>query len=340
VIRLPLVPSGVFIGALLLAGALVSITQGAMPLPPSQSLLTLLDVLLGANNSDLAAYQQAVILELRVPRTALAILVGALLAQCGASMQGLFRNPLADPGIIGVSAGAAVGAVLAIYLSTPSQTWWSVPLSAFIAGFVTSLVIYRLARNETGTSVFVLLLAGVAVSAMAGSLIGFISYLADDSRLRDLSLWQMGSLAAADGHRVWLALGGFCLLAWRFQDRAGALNALLLGEAEARHMGINVESLKLELVLLVAFGVGIAVACAGMIGFVGLVVPHFVRLLTGPNHTTLLPLAALCGGLLLLTADIGARLLLAPAELPVGILTALLGAPFFIALLLQQRQRG
>jgi iron complex transport system permease protein len=338
--RMPYLPSALGLVALLCAGALLSLTQGAMAIPFHDSLLAVSDAVFGSSAAELANYQRAVVLELRLPRTLLAILVGATLAQCGAAMQGMFRNPLADPGIIGVSAGSAVGAVLAIYLSPAEASWWTVPLGAFVAGFGTSVMIYKLARGSSGTSVFILLLAGIAVSALASAFIGFISYLSDDTRLRDLSLWQMGSLASANSTRVWVAALAFGLLAWRLQLRAAALNALLLGESEARHMGIDVESLKRELVLLVALGVGLAVSAAGVIGFVGLVVPHFVRMLTGPNHHSLLPLAALGGGLLLLLADIGARLLLAPAELPVGILTALLGAPFFILLLLQQRQRS
>ncbi len=333
------VTSAVALGIMLPAVALTSLTQGAMSIPLQESLLTLADAALGSSTAGLPEYQRAVIVELRLPRTLLAIFVGAILAQSGAAMQGLFRNPLADPGIIGVSAGAAVGAVLAIYLSAAEQNWWAVPVGAFVTGLATSLLIYKLAQGDNGTSVFILLLAGIAVSAMAGALIGFVTYLADDTRLRDLSLWQMGSLASADGTRVWIAALAFALLALRLQKHAAALNTLLLGEAEARHLGIDVESLKRELIVLVALGVALAVSAAGMIGFVGLVVPHFIRMLAGPNHHGLLPLSALCGGLLLLLADIGARLLLAPAELPVGILTALLGGPFFVLLLLQQRQR-
>lgn len=333
------IPGAVALTMLLLALVLVSLTQGAMHIPLRGSLLTLSDAFFGSAVADLADYQRAVILELRLPRTLLAILIGAILAQSGAAMQGLFRNPLADPGIIGVSAGAAVGAVLALYFTDPVQSWWAVPIGAFIAGLGTSLLIYKLAQGTNGTSVFILLLAGIAISAMAGALIGFITYLSDDTRLRDLSLWQMGSLASADGTRVWIAALAFGLLALRLQTHAAALNTLLLGEQEARHLGINVERLKQELVVLVALGVGLAVATAGIIGFVGLVVPHCIRMLVGPSHFSLLPLSALCGGLLLLLADIGARLLVAPAELPVGILTALLGGPFFVLLLLQQRQR-
>lgn len=310
-----------------------------MRLPFTDSLLSISDSLLDASLSSLQDYQRAVVLELRLPRTLLAVLVGAMLAQCGAVMQGMFRNPLADPGIIGVSAGAAVGAVVAIYLSPISQTWWTVPTGAFLAGFGASLFVYRIARSSLGTSVLVLLLAGIAVAAMAGSLIGLVSYLTDDARLRDLTLWQMGSLAGADANNVTLlALVAACL-ALRFQHRANALNALLLGEAEARHLGLDVELLKRELVVLVALGVGLCVAASGIIGFVGLVVPHFVRTLSGPDHRSLLPLAALGGGLLLLLADIIARLAIQPGELPVGLITALLGAPFFILLLLQMKSR-
>ncbi len=339
-VRIPLSTSALTLGALLVAGCLASMAAGALSLPLWDSLLAVIDNLLGGNLSGLAEHEQAVVWELRLPRTLLAVLVGAMLAQSGAAMQGLFRNPLADPGIIGVSAGAAVGAVLAIYFSPVSASWWTVPLASFGAGFACSLLIYRLARASLGTSVLVLLLAGIAISALAGSLIGLISYIADDSRLRDLTLWQMGSLAAADGTRVWLALLVAVAIAIRFQQRAAALNALLLGEAEARHLGIDVESLKRELILLVALGVGLSVACAGVIGFVGLVVPHMVRSLNGPDHRSLLPLAGLGGALLLLLADITSRLVIQPAELPVGLVTALLGAPFFILLLLQQKERG
>jgi iron complex transport system permease protein len=169
-------------------------------------------------------------------------------------------------------------------------------------------------------------------------MIGLISYLADDARLRDLTLWQLGSLAGADSWRLLLLLMAFMLLTWRFNQRASALNALLLGEAEARHLGVQVESLKRESIVLVALGVGLCVAAAGVIGFVGLVVPHLIRTLTGPDHRTLLPLTAMGGALLLLLADIISRAVAAPAELPVGIVTGMLGAPFFVLMLLQMKR--
>jgi iron complex transport system permease protein len=326
--------------ALLVIFAIFSLVTGPMNLSSSEGILTLFDSLLGTQYNTLEQYQQVVIMELRLPRLLLAVMVGAMLAQCGAVMQGLFRNPLADPGIVGVSSGASVGAVLAICLFPVSISVWSIPLFAFLGGLVTTLLVYRLAKSSEGTSVLMLLLAGVAISAFSGALIGFISYFADDQKLRALSLWQMGSLAGANSEYLWLSFITMLTLFWAFQRQANALNALLLGEAEARHLGISVEAMKLKLIVLVAIGVGVAVASSGMIGFIGLVIPHLVRMSLGPNHTTLLPLSALCGALLLLLSDLLARTLVQPAELPVGLITALLGAPFFLALLLQFRRKG
>jgi len=328
------------LSSFLIVGATISLVSGPMDLPSLDGVLTLIDGVIGTQYSSLEHYQQVVLMELRLPRLLLAMMVGAILAQCGAVMQGLFRNPLADPGIVGVSSGAAVGAVIAICLLPVTMTVWSVPSFAFLGGLITTLLVYSLARSPNGTSVLMLLLAGIAVSAFSGALIGFISYFADDQKLRALSLWQMGSLAGASSANLWLCFITMLVLAWAFQQKAVALNALLLGESEARHLGIKVESLKLHLIVLTAIGVGIAVATSGIIGFVGLVVPHLVRLCLGPNHTHLLPLSALCGALLLLLSDLLSRTLVQPAELPVGLVTALLGAPFFLALLIQQRSKG
>ncbi len=324
----------------LLAGTALSVTTGPMDLPSTQSLLAPLDHLMGWELAYLADYQRAVIMEMRVPRTLMAILTGALLAQCGAVMQGLFRNPLADPGIIGVSSGAAVGAVCAITLAPVAWLAWATPVGAFLAGLITTLMVYALARTRNGTSVTILLLAGVALAAFAGAAIGLLSYFASDQDLRSLSLWQMGSLTSSTPSGRWLALIILMLAAIQFQRRSLALNALLLGESEARHLGIQVERLKLELILITAVAVGIAVANTGVIGFVGLVVPHIVRMLVGPDYRVLLPLCGICGALMLLLADTLARVLVPPAEIPAGIITALIGAPFFVGLLFQQRRLG
>ena len=331
-------PVAIVLMLILAVSALLSLIIGAMDLPAVASLQSVIDAIFGSQTSTLEAYQKVVVVELRLPRVVLAILVGAMLAQCGAVMQGLFRNPLADPGVIGVSSGAAVGAIIAIVWFVGPYGLWTLPLSAFVGGLLTTLLVYALAQSSSGTSVLFLLLAGIAISAFAGSAIGFLSYFSDDQKLRDLSLWQMGSLGSASSTSLWVCSITVVTLMWIFQRHAAALNALLLGEAEARHLGIEVERLKLRLIVLTAIGVGVSVAFTGVIGFVGLVVPHLVRLTTGPNHRSLLPLSALCGAVLMVLADLVARILVQPAELPVGLVTALLGAPFFLVLLMQQRK--
>lgn len=331
--RLPTHWSLSLLGGPLLLLTLLSLLCGAMPLTINDIWLTLW------GQGDLT--HQLVLWQIRLPRSLMAMAVGALLALSGAVLQGLFRNPLADPGIIGVSGGAALGAGLAIVLlptlTLPWLTLGSTTLLAFIGGMLTTLLVYRLGRSSLGTSMLMMLLAGVAVGAIAFSVLGLLNYVADDEQLRDLSLWQMGSIAGANWPRVMLStlmaglFWGWC------QQQAGALNALLLGEAEARHLGVNVERLKRYAIFMCALAVGIAVASAGMIGFVGLMVPHLVRLMSGPDYRKLLPLSALGGALLLLLADLLARQLAPPAEVPVGLITALLGAPFFLWLLQQQR---
>jgi iron complex transport system permease protein len=283
--------------------------------------------------------------QIRLPRTLLGLAVGAVLALCGVAMQGLFRNPLADPGLVGVSSGAALGAAVAIVggaaLGGVPQAVEPYLLStcAFVGGLLVTAVVYRLGRRDGQTSVAIMLLAGVAMTALAGSIIGLFSYLADDATLRTLTFWNLGTLYGASYARLWpLLLICVVVICW-LPRRAKALNALLLGESEARHLGIEVERLKRELILCVALGVGAAVAAAGLIGFVGLVVPHLVRLLSGPDHRVVLPASALAGASLLLFADVFARLVMAPAELPIGIVTAFLGAPFFLFLLVRGRER-
>ncbi|MCK8044527.1 iron ABC transporter permease [Shewanella sp. 1CM18E] len=324
--------------AALVITSLMSVSIGPLQISPTVSFHAVVNWLTQLDIGSVAPHEQLVINNVRLPRTLLALAVGAVLAQCGAVMQGLFRNPLADPGIIGVSSGAALGAAICIVL-IPQGGEYMVALSAFIAGLVTTLIVYRLASSPSGTSVVLLLLAGVAIAALAGAGIGLLTYMADDMALRDLTLWQLGSIAGAQWHYVILSLVALALVSWQFNRSAKALNALLLGEAEARHLGLDVDKLKLRLIVLCAIGVGISVAATGIIGFIGLVVPHLVRMMVGPDHKQLLPLSAMLGAALLALADIGARSLVAPSELPVGLVTALLGAPFFIVLLLKQRHR-
>lgn len=285
-----------------------------------------------------------ILFDIRLPRILMAIFVGAVLATTGAVMQGLFRNPLADPSLIGVSSGASVGASLMIVAAgTVIQSGAMVGLSlvavgAFVGGFVATLLVYRLATSGIGTSVTTMLLAGIAIAALAGALNSLLSYFSDNDMLRQISLWQMGNLSGASWLKVGIMGAVALLLMILFPRESRALNALLLGESEARHLGIDVQRVKRRLILLTALGVGISVALAGLVGFVGLIMPHMVRLAIGPDHRWLIPASALAGATLLVVADSLARVVVIPAELPTGILTALLGAPFFVALLLQQRK--
>lgn len=323
--------------------AFLGLMLGPVHISPAQLLATLGSLLQGGEG----ARDELIIGSIRLPRVILGGLVGAALAVCGTAMQGLFRNPLADPSLIGVSSGASAGASLVIVLGAGSllqSTQWAglslVAVGAFVGGFFAVLLVYRLATSSSGTSVATMLLAGIAISALAGALNSLFSYVADDEMLRRISLWQMGSLDAANWPRVWLAALACALLLLIMRRDAAALNAFLLGESEAWHLGINVEAVKRRLILLTAFAIGVCVAVSGTIAFVGLVVPHIVRLLIGPDHRYLVPGAAIAGAILLIAADGVARFVIAPAELPAGILTALLGAPFFFALLLRSRTMG
>ncbi len=337
--RIPLSTTLITLSGFLAFIAIASITVGPMNISFTDSLRGLV----GAH-SELAPHIQLVINEIRLPRTILCMFIGAILAICGVVMQGLFRNPLAEPGIIGVSAGAALGGAFAIVVFAEfSQNHpqlmnlAALPLFAFLGGALTTVLVYWLGTNKFGTSVTIMLLAGVAISALSGAAIGFLNFSADDQMLRDLTLWSMGSLVGANWAGIGLASVTLVVLLFWFHKKAMSLNALLLGESEARHLGVPVQKLKRQLILLSAVGVGVTVSICGAIGFIGLVIPHLGRMLAGPDHRTLLPISALLGALLLTCADMIARVLLAPAELPVGIVTALIGAPFFIYLLFQQR---
>ena len=281
-----------------------------------------------------------VVRELRLPRLLLAALVGSALALSGAVLQGLFRNPLADPGLIGVSAGAALGAVAVIVMApallAPVPVWL-LPVMAFTGALLATALVWRIARRHGGTDVALLLLAGIAINALVMALTGVLVYLASDSQLRELTFWNMGSVAQASGAQLLLVLP--CLLpVWLAMPwLARPLNALLLGEPVAGHLGYPVERVKRVAVLCVALSVGAAVSVSGLIGFVGLVAPHLVRLTLGADHRVLLPASALLGALLLVLADTVARTLVAPAELPIGLVMSLLGGPFFLYLLTQQR---
>jgi len=330
---------------------LLSVGSGVISIPIFSSVQALAAGI-GLPVEALESQHQLVLWMIRWPRALLAAFVGASLALCGATMQGLFRNPLADPSLIGVSSGASLGASIAIVLGATifsgvslvgteySQlvNTYSVSIFACVGGFIATVLVYKLGSSSNGTSVTTMLLAGIAISALAAASTNMLSYIADDIALRRISLWQMGNLEGANWSRVIVSmtlLGTVLLVLPRYGK---VLNAFLLGESEARHLGVNVQRMKIQLIAWTALGVGVAVSVAGVIGFVGLVVPHLIRLIIGPDHRYLMPASALLGAALLVLADWLSRIILIPAEIPVGILTALLGAPFFISLLLKQKQ--
>jgi iron complex transport system permease protein len=337
--RLPLL---LLLAAGCAAAAFGGLLAGALDIPPGAVLGAVLR-LVGIEAGDAPSAQHAAaVTTIRLPRVVLALLIGAALAQAGAAMQGIFRNPLAEPGLVGISSGAALAAVGVLVLGEglgvaglPSR--YLLPVASFAGGAAATWLVMRLALVDGQTRIATLLLAGLALNAIAAAGIGFFSHLASDTTLRSVTFWMFGSLGRAGWGEIAVAAPFLLLPLLLIPREARALNALLLGEAEAGHLGVDVEALKRRLTALVVCAAGAAVALAGIIAFVGLLVPHLVRLWLGPEHRGVLPASALLGALLLTLADTGARVLLAPTELPIGILTALIGGPFFLALLLRRR---
>lgn len=337
--RLTRVPAGAglcALGATLAVVALAALAIG----PVSIGLLELVPALIGSGEGPAAFVVQ----ELRLPRIVLGGLVGAALAVAGAILQGLFRNPLADPALIGVSAGAALGAVAVIVLGERVMQGFGMavpslmlPGAAFLGALVATVTVWRIATRAGQTSVALLLLAGIAINAIASAGVGVLTFLADDTQLRTLTFWTLGSVAHASWDDVRLLAPWILALACSAPWLARPLNALLLGEAVAGHLGYPAHRMKQAAVVVCALAVGAAVALTGLIGFVGLVAPHIVRLAGGVDHRWLLPASALLGAALLIAADTLARVIVAPAELPIGLVTALIGGPFFLLLLMRQR---
>lgn len=279
-----------------------------------------------------------VLTRIRLPRVLLAATIGAGLALGGVALQAIFRNPLADPGLLGIATGAAVAAGLAIVVVAPRASVtgpWFVPLCAFGGALLVCRLALGVAGRAGGYDVALLLLVGIAINAIGGAALGFLLFVADDTALRDFTFWTLGSLAGASWQTVLPVLVAAVLAATVFFGAARPLNAFVLGERDAFYLGVDVERAKRRLVLGTSLWVGASVAVSGLIGFVGLVVPHIARFIVGPNHRLLLPAAALLGATLLMGADLIARTAVLPAELPVGIVTAALGAPAFLWLTLR-----
>lgn len=297
------------------------------------------------HGEDIQSGGSFVLWQLRLPRIVFALLIGAALGLSGALTQGLFRNPLADPGLLGVSAGAAcavaLGIVLLSDLNIPlASEWrvWSIPGLAFSGALLVCFALDRIARWITPGSIAGLLLTGIALNALAAAIIGLCTYVATDEQLRNLTFWTMGSLSGSSWILVIAAAALFAFAWWRLRTMVAAMNVFALGESVAAHVGIDISRIRMEIIFWVALLSGFAVAWCGMIGFIGLIAPNFARAWLGGDQRAVVPASMMLGGILLLLADTCARTIAMPAEVPVGIFTALLGAPFFILLLRSSRR--
>lgn len=335
----PLLVGGL-LGLGLALSILLNLMLGAVPVPATQVLAALIP---GASADPAAAM---VVRDIRLPRLLAALAVGAALAVSGATLQALFRNPLADPGLLGVSTGAALGAALWLVAGAgiaaaagPALAPFGLPLASFAGALAAIALVIGLGSRAGPSATILMLLVGIGVNALGAAVIGLVTYISTDAQLRALSVWLLGTLAQVE----WVVLGPALLVvtlaALGLLRTARALDLLALGEDGARHLGIEVPRLRLLLALMTAMAVGAAVSVAGIIGFVGLVVPHMLRLLVGPGHRALLPLAALGGALAVSLADLGARLVALPAEVPVGVVMAFVGAPAFLWVLMSAWRR-
>ena len=327
------------LGLLLVAAVLVAAASGQLHIPVREVVGSLLHHL-GLDWGPVPTHPngESTLWQVRFPRVALAVLVGASLGAAGAVMQGVFGNPLAEPGVVGVSAGAALAAAAVIVFHLGTFGTWTVAVGAFVGGLATTLLVYFMSRDGGRTEVVTLVLTGVAINAMAGAALAYLMFLGDTQAREEIVFWQLGSLNGARGVHVLVAapiclvgLIGAMLVARR-------IDLLALGDRAARHVGVNVEALRLGSIVIVAVLTAAAVAFAGIIAFVGLIVPHLMRMVVGPGHRLLVPASALAGAVLLVFADLWARTAIAYADLPIGMLTALVGGPVFFWLLRRARR--
>lgn len=334
----------VLLVALLSVAATIAVAIGAAGIPVKR-IPAALGIVASDSDPITTTQDHLVLWSIRLPRIAMTVMIGALLAVSGAVMQGLFRNPLADPALFGVSSGGALAAAAAIVMG---DRWLAgtgltlpvelLPAAAFFGALAATLILYRIATRENRTSIAIFLLGGLAIAALANAGIGLLVFTADDRQLRDITFWLLGSMGGATWLKASVIAPFAVAMVLAMPLLARGLDRLVLGEAEAFHMGVDVERLKRRSIVLVSAMTGAAVAFVGVVGFVGIVVPHLLRLLIGPRHGLLLPSSACLGAALLLVADVFARTMAAPAEVPIGVLTALVGAPFFLAVLMRQRR--
>lgn len=328
----------VFLLLILFCAFIFSSLSGAIKIPVNE----FINLLLGKETT-ISETEESLLTNIRLPRVILAIIVGAALGVSGAVVQCLFRNPLAEPGLVGVSSGAALGvSSLIIFGSVFGITTgvFSISIFAFIGALLAANLVLILTKASGTTSTAQMLLIGIAINAIAGSGIAFLTFISDDMQLRTFIFWTLGSLSGADWENIkFSSIIIFpAILFLIFSSRK--INLLLLGDDDAKLLGINTERFKAQLILVISLMVGISVAVTGIIGFLGLIVPHLVRLFVGSDNRYLIPASALLGSIILLMADTLSRILLAPTEIPVGALISLIGGPFFLWLLFRRRARS
>ena len=321
-----------FLSMFCIFALLAAISNGSYP-------ISLLSILKGGEDS----IQKTIIIDIRLPRVLLSFFVGASLGICGAVLQGLFRNPLADPGLIGVSAGAALGAAIAIVILPPGLSesltgQLLLPISGILGALIVIVLLFSVTKGFGGHSTTYLLLMGVAINAIVGVLIGVLTYISTNTELRTLTFWTMGSFSGATWTLLLPASVAIMSSIGLLIPTAKNLNLIQLGEIEAYRLGVNVQKLKTRIIVCCAICIGVSVALSGIIGFIGLVVPHIARLLGGVSHKYLLPSASLLGAGIMISADLISRIIIEPMELPVGLITSAIGSPFFLWLIFRMRK--
>lgn len=318
---------------------------GALQVAPLR-VLEIVGSYLGFEQQNYTDQEYAVITSIRLPRVLFAVIIGATLSVCGLGIQGLFRNPLADAGFIGISSGASLAAVITLVLGTTifgflpkSIMPYLLSISSFLGAFITTLIVYFLAQNNGRTLITTMLLSGFAITALVMAITNFITLSASESQLRSITFWNMGSLAGANWTHLLVILPFTLICIIGLPMFAKALNALSLGETNAMYLGMPIERMKYYIIILSALGVGACVSVSGVIGFVGLVVPHISRKIIGSDHKVLFPATILLGALILLIADLFCRTIISPVELPIGVATAFIGAPFFLYLIIKEKRK-
>ncbi|MFZ6010930.1 MAG: FecCD family ABC transporter permease [Bacteroidota bacterium] len=335
------------IGVALVGAVLFSLTVGAVGIPVHDVVGMILKKFGFLPAMHIDDIHETVLFNIRLPRLIMTVLIGGTLGISGASLQGLFRNPLVEPGLIGVSSGAAATIVSLIVFggtffefAEESFLFQSLlPAAAFCGGLATTFLVLRMGRQQGRTNMAVLVLSGVAVNALAGAIMGLAIFYADENQLRMFTFWTLGDLGGASWQKLMISTPLLVFPCVTLLLYSRSLNAIALGEAEAYHLGVDVERTKLAIIILSALGVGVSVSLAGMIGFVGLVVPHLVRTCFHSDNTLVLPASVLGGALLLICADLVSRTVVIPAELPIGVVTAFVGSPFFIGLLMKAKTK-